>query len=158
EFENTLDTSDEWIVARTGIRQRHIAAKRELTSDLAVKAGQEALAQAGIAPGMVDLVVLATTTPDGTMPSTAVKVQHRLGMMKGAAFDVNAACSGFVYAMTVANNFILAGQATRVLVIGAETYSRILDWSDRGTCILFGDGAAALVLEAQEQKGTSEDR
>jgi len=150
DFEKIVDTNHQWIVERTGIEERHIAADGELTSDLAVMAGKEALDQAGISSDSIDLVVLATTTPDDTMPSTAVKIQHRLGITHGAAFDVNAACSGFVYAMTIANNFILAGQAKRVLVIGAETYSRILDWKDRSTCILFGDGAAAVVLEAQE--------
>ncbi len=150
DFEGLVDTNQQWIVERTGIERRHIAADGELTSDLAVKAGQEAIAEADIAPDSIDLVILATTTPDDTMPSTATKVQHRLGITKGAAFDINAACSGFVYAMSVANSFILSGQAKRVLVIGAETYSRILDWTDRTTCILFGDGAAAIVLEAQE--------
>jgi 3-oxoacyl-[acyl-carrier-protein] synthase-3 len=150
EFAATLETNHEWIVERTGIEQRHIAGEGEMTSHLAIKAGREALANAGIAPDSIDLVVLATTTPDDTMPSTATKVQHALGITRGAAFDVNAACSGFVYAMAVANSFILSGMARRVLVIGAETYSRILDWSDRSTCILFGDGAAAVVLEAQE--------
>ncbi len=150
EFEATLDTTHQWIMERTGIEQRHIAAKDECTSHLAIKAGKAALANAKLAPGDIDLIVLATTTPDDTMPSTAVKVQHGIGMTKGAAFDVNAACSGFVYALAVANGFIRSRQAQRVLVIGAETYSRILDWKDRGTCILFGDGAAAVVLEAQE--------
>jgi 3-oxoacyl-[acyl-carrier-protein] synthase-3 len=158
DFATTLDTNDEWISTRTGIKQRHIAAQGDTTSDLAVAAGKQAIANAGIAPESIDLVVLATTTPDDTMPSTATKVQHRLGITSGAAFDINAACSGFVYAMSVANGFIASGQAKRVLVVGAETYSRILDWNDRGTCILFGDGAAALVLDAQEQKGTSDDR
>lgn len=158
EFEAIVDTSHDWIVERTGIHQRHIAADGEMTSDLAFGAGKEALENAGFAPDTIDLVVLATTTPDDTMPSTATKVQHRLGITRGAAFDVNAACSGFVYAMAVANSFIVSKQAKRVLVIGAETYSRILDWTDRGTSILFGDGAAAVVLEAQEQKGTTDDR
>lgn len=158
EFEALIETSHEWIVERTGIEQRHIAAEHEFTSDLGTKAAAEALANANVSPADVDLVVLATTTPDDTMPSTATKIQHRLGITKGAAFDVNAACSGFAYAMSVANAFIVSGQARRVLVIGAETYSRILNWEDRGTCILFGDGAAALVLEAVEGKGTHEDR
>ena len=158
EFENTLDTSDAWIEGRTGIKQRHIAGVGELTSDLAVKAGSQAIADARVPAGSIDLVILATTTPDDTMPATAVKVQHRLGITGGAAFDINAACSGFVYALAVANSFILARQAKRVLVIGAETYSRILDWKDRATCILFGDGAAAMLLEAREQKGAPEDR
>ena len=153
-----IETNDEWIIERTGIKQRHIAADGETTSDLAFAAASEALKNAGIAPESIDLVVVATTTPDDTMPSTATKVQHRLGITRGAAFDVNAACSGFVYAMSIANSFIISGQANRVLVIGAETYSRILDWKDRGTCILFGDGAAAIVLDAQEQAGDISDR
>lgn len=149
DFASIVETSHEWIVERTGIEQRHIAAEGEVTSDLAVKAAAQAIANAGIDASTIDLVILATTTPDDTMPSTATKVQHRLGITRGAAFDINAACSGFVYAMATANAFITSGQAKRVLVIGSETYSRILDWTDRGTCILFGDGAAALVLEAQ---------
>ncbi|MEQ1790037.1 MAG: beta-ketoacyl-ACP synthase III [Rickettsiales bacterium] len=158
DFPSSLETNHEWIVERTGIIQRHIAAEGENTSDLATHAGLEALKNSGISPETIDLVILATTTPDDTMPSTASKVQHRLGITNGAAFDVNAACSGFVYAMSIANSFIVSGQAKRILVIGAETYSRILDWNDRGTCILFGDGAAALVLEAQESSGTNDDR
>ncbi|MDE3016937.1 MAG: ketoacyl-ACP synthase III [Pseudomonadota bacterium] len=158
EFEKTLDTSDDWIEGRTGITQRHIAARDELTSDLATKAGKQAIESAGVPADSIDLVILATTTPDETMPATAVKIQQQLGITRGAAFDLNAACSGFVYAMAVANNFIISGQVKRALVIGAETYSRILDWNDRGTCILFGDGAAALLLERQEQKGTNDDR
>lgn len=158
DFAENLKTDHDWIIERTGIIQRHIAADGENTSDLATNAGLEALKNAGIAPETIDLVILATTTPDDTMPSTATKVQHRLGITRGAAFDVNAACSGFVYAMNIANSFILSGQAQRVLVIGAETYSRILDWQDRSTCILFGDGAAAVVLEAQESSGTNDDR
>ena len=158
EMASIVDTSHDWIVERTGIHQRHIAADGQLTSDLAVHAANEAIARAGVPADSIDLVVLATTTPDDTMPSTATKIQHRLGITKGAAFDVNAACSGFVYAMTIANSFIVSGSAKRVLVIGAETYSRILDWSDRGTCILFGDGAAAVLLDAQEASGSSDDR
>lgn len=158
ELEALVQTTDEWIRERTGITQRHIAADSEVTSDLGVKAAQQAIQQAGIAPDSIDLVVLATTTPDDTMPSTATKIQHRLGITGGAAFDINAACSGFVYAMTIANNFIISGAAKRVIVIGAETYSRILDWNDRTTCILFGDGAAAVVLEAQQGTGSSSDR
>ena len=158
EFESMVATTDEWIRERTGITQRHIAADGEFTSDLGFKAGEQAIKNAGISPQSIDLVILATTTPDDTMPSTATKIQYRLGITGGAAFDVNAACSGFVYAMTIANSFIVAGMAKRILVIGAETYSRILDWNDRGTCILFGDGAAAVVLEAQEQSGTNSDR
>lgn len=158
DFAQTLETSHEWIVERTGIIQRHIAAEGENTSDLATIAGQNALKDFGISPDSIDLVILATTTPDDTMPSTASKVQHRLGIKNGAAFDVNAACSGFVYAMSIANSFIVSRQAKRVMVIGAETYSRIMNWEDRGTCILFGDGAAAVILEAQEAKGTNTDR
>jgi 3-oxoacyl-[acyl-carrier-protein] synthase III len=158
ELEAIVDTSHDWIVERTGIHQRHLAADGEMTSDLGSKAGLQAIANAGIPADSIDLVVLATTTPDDTMPSTATKIQHRLGIKRGAAFDINAACSGFVYAMAVANSFLLSGQARRAIVIGAETYSRILNWSDRGTCILFGDGAAAVVLEAQEQPGGNTDR
>lgn len=158
DLASIVDTNDEWITERTGIKQRHIAADGELTSDLAVKAAAQAISSAGIPADSIDLVLVATTTPDDTIPSTATKVQHRLGITKGAAFDINAACSGFVYAMSVANGFMLTGQARRVLVIGAETYSRIVDWKDRATCILFGDGAAAVLLEAQEQPGTITDR
>jgi 3-oxoacyl-[acyl-carrier-protein] synthase-3 len=150
ELESSVETNDEWIIERTGIRQRHIAAKGELTSHLGTKAAKAALDNAGLTPNDIDLIIVATTTPDDTMPATATKIQHQLGMKGGSAFDINAACSGFIYALTTANSFIISGQAKRVLVIGAETYSRILDWSDRSTCILFGDGAGALVLEASE--------
>ena len=153
ELAQRLDTSDEWIVQRTGIRQRHIAAEGEFCSDLARQAGQRALAAAGIDPGQLDLLIVATTTPDNTFPSTATKVQGQIGMTKGCAFDVQAVCSGFVYALAVADNFIKAGQAKTALVIGAETFSRILDWNDRGTCVLFGDGAGALVLRATSETG-----
>ncbi|MBJ3776494.1 ketoacyl-ACP synthase III [Acuticoccus sp. 2012] len=148
ELAEMVDTSDEWIVSRTGIRQRHIAAEGEFTSHLAERAAREALSAASLAPDDIDLIVLATATPDNTFPSTAVIVQERLGITRGAAFDVAAVCSGFVYALTTANALIAAGAATRALVIGAETFSRILDWSDRTTCVLFGDGAGAVVLEA----------
>lgn len=158
DFPPELETNNEWIVERTGINQRHIASEEETTSTLGISAGKEAIKNAGIDPASIDLVVLATTTPDDTMPSTASKVQHGLGITGGAAFDVNAACSGFVYALSVANNFIIAGQAKRAMVLGAETYSRILDWSDRSTCILFGDGAAAVILEAQQAGGKNSDR
>lgn len=158
EFEKTLDTSDAWIQERTGIKQRHFAADDQYTSDLAIAAGKEAIESAGIEPSSIDLVIVATTTPDETMPSTATKVQHGLGVSSGAAFDINAACSGFVYAMTTANNFIISGSARRVLVIGAETYSRIMNWDDRGTCILFGDGAAAVVLDVADGSGKNSDR
>ena len=153
ELSKTLDTTDEWIAQRTGIRQRHVAAEGELTSDLATKAAERALAAAGLKGDDLDLLVLATATPDNTFPATAAKVQARLGMTKGAAFDVHAVCTGFVYGLAVADNFLKCGQAKRALVIGAETFSRILDWSDRGTCVLFGDGAGALVLEAKPANG-----
>jgi len=143
-----MDTTDEWIQQRTGIRQRHVAAEGELTSHLAAKASEKALAQAGLKAADVDLIVLATTTPDETFPATATRVQAMLGMTRGAAFDVQAVCAGFVYALSVADNFIKAGQAETALVIGAETFTRILDWNDRGTAVLFGDGAGAVVLKA----------
>jgi 3-oxoacyl-[acyl-carrier-protein] synthase III len=148
DMEKLVETTDEWIVQRTGIRERHIAADGEKTSDLALIAAQQALDQAGIAAADIDLIVLATSTPDQTFPATAVRVQQALGVTNGAAFDVQAVCSGFVYALATADNFLRVGQAKRALVIGAETFSRILDWEDRGTCVLFGDGAGALVLEA----------
>lgn len=153
-----VETSDDWIAERTGIRARHIAAPGEKTSDLALQAARRALAQAGMTGNDLDLIVLATATPDETFPATATTVQARLGMTRGAAFDVQAVCSGFVYALTVADNFIKAGQARSVLVIGAETFSRILDWSDRTTCVLFGDGAGAVVLRAEQGAGTNKDR
>lgn len=158
DIAKTLDTSDEWIQERTGIAQRHIAAENENTSDLAIHAAKDALKNAGIDAASIDLLIVATSTPDYTMPATAVKVQHAIGMTSGAAFDLNAACSGFVYAATIADSFIATGKAKRVMVIGAEVYSRILDWRDRTTCILFGDGAGAVVFEAQEQSGTVKDR
>ncbi|MBB3772982.1 3-oxoacyl-[acyl-carrier-protein] synthase-3 [Angulomicrobium tetraedrale] len=142
-----VDTSDEWIVQRTGIRERHIAADHELTSDLALHAARAALADAGMEPGDIDLIVLATSTPDNTFPATAVSVQAGLGVTQGAAFDLQAVCSGFVFAVATADSFLRSGAFKRALVIGAETFSRILDWSDRTTCVLFGDGAGALVLE-----------
>jgi 3-oxoacyl-[acyl-carrier-protein] synthase-3 len=158
ELSKIVDTSDEWIVERSGIRQRHIASEDELTSTLGIAAARQALVRAGLDPIDIDLVICATATPDRTFPATAVKIQSALGVTKGAAFDVQAVCSGFVYAMAVADNFIKTGQSHRALVIGAETFSRILDWSDRSTCVLFGDGAGAVVLEAQPQHGTREDR
>jgi 3-oxoacyl-[acyl-carrier-protein] synthase-3 len=158
ELAERLDTSDEWIVQRTGIRQRHVAAPGELTSDLALKAAERALAAAGVQGADLDLLVLATATPDNTFPATATKVQARLGMTRGAAFDVQAVCSGFIYALAVADNFIRTGQARTALVIGAETFSRILDWEDRGTCVLFGDGAGALVLSAAPSTGSAAER
>ncbi len=158
ELSQTLETSDRWIVERTGIRQRHIAADGECTSDLARAASRKALERAGIGADALDLIVLATATPDNTFPSTATQVQAALGMTRGAAFDIQAVCTGFVYALAVADNFIRAGGAETVLVIGAETFSRILDWSDRSTCVLFGDGAGALVLRAAEVDGEARPR
>jgi 3-oxoacyl-[acyl-carrier-protein] synthase III len=145
-----LETSDDWIRQRTGIVQRHIAADGELTSDLATRAAEATLAQAGFQARDLDLIVLATSTPDLTFPATATRVQANLGMTRGAAFDLQAVCSGFVYALAVADNFLKAGQAQSALVIGAETFSRILDWEDRNTCVLFGDGAGAVLLQASE--------
>ncbi|MCA1906977.1 MAG: ketoacyl-ACP synthase III [Magnetospirillum sp.] len=158
ELAAKVDTSDEWIVERTGIRQRHIAAEGETTSDLAFEAANAALQAAGLTGADLDLLVVATATPDNTFPATATKVQRRLGMTGGAAFDVQAVCSGFVYAMAVADNFIKAEQARTAMVIGAETFSRILDWEDRGTCVLFGDGAGAMVLRGSWEKGSNQDR
>jgi 3-oxoacyl-[acyl-carrier-protein] synthase-3 len=158
ELARTVDTSDEWIRKRTGIRERHLAADGEATSDLGLKAAQAALEQSGLAPDDLDLIVCATATPDETFPATATRIQARLGMTRGAAFDVQAVCSGFIYALAVADNFIRCGQARSVLVIGAETFSRILDWEDRGTCVLFGDGAGAVVLCAGEGRGEAADR
>ncbi|MBK8158240.1 MAG: ketoacyl-ACP synthase III [Rhodospirillaceae bacterium] len=158
ELAKRVDTTDEWISQRTGIRQRHIAAPGELTSDLAVHAAEQALHHAGLRGADIDMLILATTTPDHTFPATATKVQQRIGMKGGFAMDVQAVCSGFVFGLATADNFIRAGQAHRALVIGAETFSRILDWKDRNTCVLFGDGAGAVVLEAGEGDGTSKDR
>ena len=153
-----MDTSDEWIQQRTGIRQRHIAADGELTSHLAIKASERALAHAGLKASDLDLIVLATATPDETFPATATRVQAELGLTRGAAFDVQAVCAGFVYGLSVADSLIKNGLASTALVIGAETFSRILDWNDRGTCVLFGDGAGAVVLRAEKGKGTTADR
>ncbi len=158
DFEGIVDTSDEWIVQRTGIRQRHIAGEGETTASLGEAAARAALENAGLTPTDIDLVLVATSTPDNTFPATAVAIQNRLGMRHGFAFDMQAVCSGFVYAITTADLYIKGGLAKRVLVIGAETFSRILDWSDRTTCVLFGDGAGALVLEAQEGEGLLSDR
>ena len=158
ELASRIETSDEWIVQRTGIRERHIAADDEFTSHLAIKAATAALADAGIDAQAIDLIVLATSTPDNTFPATAVAVQNALGITHGAAFDLQAVCSGFVFALATADNFLRSGAFKRALVIGAETFSRILDWNDRGTCVLFGDGAGAVVLEAQEQPGQTSDR
>jgi 3-oxoacyl-[acyl-carrier-protein] synthase-3 len=153
-----VDTTDAWIVERTGIHRRHVARPGETTSDLALKAAQAALVDAGLGADAIDLVIVATTTPDETFPAVATNIQARLGMTRGAAFDVQAVCSGFIFALAVADNFIRLGQAKNVLVIGAETMSRLMDWSDRTTCVLFGDGAGALVLQAGVGKGDSSDR
>ena len=153
-----VDTSDEWIVQRTGITERHIAADDEVTSDLALHAARAALADAGMDASEIDLIVLATSTPDQTFPATAVSVQAGLGITQGAAFDLQAVCSGFVFAMATADNFLKSGSHKRALVIGAETFSRILDWSDRTTCVLFGDGAGAIVLEAVPSTGADDER
>ncbi|MGY3436949.1 MULTISPECIES: beta-ketoacyl-ACP synthase III [unclassified Marinovum] len=158
EFEKSLETSDEWIRSRSGIERRHFAAEGQTTSDLATRAAQAAIADAGLVADDIDAIVLATSTADLTFPSAATMVQANLGMSGGFAFDIQAVCAGFAYALTNANALILSGQAKRVLVIGAETFSRIMDWTDRGTCVLFGDGAGALVLEAQEGDGTAADR
>lgn len=158
DLEKTVDTTDEWIVQRTGIRERRIAGPGETTSTLATRAAMEALANAGRVAADVDLIVLATSTPDYTFPSTATQVQAALGITHGAAFDVQAVCSGFVYAMTIADKFLASGSHKCALVIGAETFSRLLDWSDRTTCVLFGDGAGAVVLVAQESEGRVSDR
>ena len=158
EFEATLDTTDEWIKSRSGIERRHFAADGENTSDLAAHAARAALADAGLEIGDIDAIILATSTADLTFPSAATMVQASLGMTHGFAFDIQAVCAGFVFALSTANAMILSGQSRRILVIGAETFSRILDWSDRSTCVLFGDGAGALVLEYQDGEGTSQDR
>ena len=158
ELATRVDTSDEWIVSRSGIRQRHIAAEGEYTSDLAIAAAREALENAGTDAADIDLIVLATSTPDYTFPATAVAVQAALGITQGAAFDVQAVCSGFVYGLATADKFLRCGDHKRALVIGAETFSRILDWEDRSTCVLFGDGAGAVVLEAREGSGELSDR
>lgn len=148
ELQKLVDTSDSWIQQRTGIKQRYIAGEGETTASLGEAAARAALANAGLSPDDIDVIIVATSTPDNTFPATAVNIQHRLGMSHGFAFDMQAVCSGFVYAVTTADNFIRAGRAKRVLVIGAETFSRLLDWTDRTTCVLFGDGAGAIILEA----------
>jgi 3-oxoacyl-[acyl-carrier-protein] synthase III len=158
ELAEKMDTSDEWIVQRTGIHQRHIAAEGETTSMLAVAAARAAIADAGLEPADIDLIIVATATPDNTFPATATQVQAALGITGGVAFDIGAVCSGFVFALTTADKFITSGAARRALVIGAETFSRILDWEDRATCVLFGDGAGAVVIEAAEGAGTLADR
>ncbi len=158
ELSKTVDTSDAWIIERTGIRQRRAAVEGEATSDLATRAAERALAHAGRTPADVDLIIVGTTTPDLTFPATATMVQRKLGCPIGIAFDVQAVCSGFVYALATADNFVVRGQAKCALVIGAETMTRLMDWTDRGTCVLFGDGAGAVVLEPGEGQGTTADR
>lgn len=158
EFEETLDTSDEWIKARSGIERRHFAAEGETTSDLAVAAGNAALKDAGLSADDMDAIIVATSTADLTFPSVATMVQAGLNMQRGFAYDVQAVCAGFIFALSSANAQILSGQAKRIMVIGAETFSRLMDWSDRSTCVLFGDGAGALILEAQEASGSTADR
>ncbi|MBE2276541.1 MAG: ketoacyl-ACP synthase III [Rhodobacteraceae bacterium] len=158
EFESLVDTSDEWIRSRSGIERRHFAAEGQTTSDLAARAARAALADAGLDPDDIDAVIVATSTADLTFPSAATMVQAALGMTRGFAFDVQAVCAGFVYGLANANALIVSGQARRVLVIGAETFSRLMDWTDRGTCVLFGDGAGALILEAAESAGSIDDR
>jgi 3-oxoacyl-[acyl-carrier-protein] synthase-3 len=158
ELSRMVDTSDEWIVQRTGIRERHVAADGEVTSHLGVKAALAALENAKVDAQSIDLIVVGTSTPDNTFPATAVAIQAALGIHHGAAFDLQAVCSGFVYALATVDGLLRAGVHKRALVIGAETFSRILDWTDRGTCVLFGDGAGAIVMEAQQQSGTREDR
>ena len=158
DFEGMVETSDEWIVQRTGIRQRHIAGEGETTASLGEAAARAALENAGLTAADIDLIVVATSTPDNTFPATAVDIQNRLGMRHGFAFDMQAVCSGFVYAVTTADLYLKGGLARRVLVIGTETFSRILDWTDRSTCVLFGDGAGALVLEAAEGESKVSDR
>ena len=157
-FEDKLDTTDEWIRSRTGIERRHFAAEGQTTSDLAIRAAKAALDRAGMTADDIDGVVLATSTPDFTFPAVATMVQAGLGMKRGFAYDVQAVCAGFVFALANADAMIRAGQADRILVIGAETFSRIMDWTDRGTCVLFGDGAGAVVLQAEDGAGTSDDR
>ncbi|WP_167649977.1 beta-ketoacyl-ACP synthase III [Paracoccus salipaludis] len=157
-FESMLDTTDEWIRSRTGIERRHFAAEGEFTSDLAIAAARQALERAGMVAEDLNAIVVATSTPDLTFPATATIVQAGLGMQRGFAYDIQAVCAGFVFALANADGLIRSGQADRVLVIGAETFSRIMDWTDRGTCVLFGDGAGAVILEAVEGEGTSDDR
>ena len=157
ELAARIDTTDEWIRTRTGIRRRHVAAENEKTSDLAIAAARDALAAAGLTGADIDAIVLATATPDQTFPSTATRVQHAIGMRGGFAFDLHAVCAGFIYGLANADSMIVSGMARRVLVIGAETFSRILDWNDRATSVLFGDGAGAVILEAAEGTGSAAD-
>ena len=158
EFEKTLETTDQWIKSRSGIERRHFAAPDQGTSDLAAKAAKNALSMAGFGPNDIDAIIVATSTSDQTFPSAATMVQHKIGNTKGFAFDIQAVCAGFIFALANANALILSGQANRVLVIGAETFSRIMDWSDRSTCVLFGDGAGAVILEGVDGDGTNADR
>ena len=158
EFSQFVDTSDQWIRDRTGIEERHIASEGETTADIGTAAAKQALERAGVEPSEIDLIILATSTPDNTFPATAVEIQARLGITRGAAFDMQAVCSGFVFGLATADNFLRCGQYERALVIGAETFSRILDWEDRGTCVLFGDGGGAVVVEAQKLNGAATDR
>ena len=158
ELEKSVDTTDEWIVQRTGIRQRYIAGDDETSASLGAEAARAALANAGLTAADIDVIIVATSTPDNTFPATAVNIQNRLGMTHGYAFDMQAVCSGFVYAVTTADSFIRSGQAKRILVIGTETFSRILDWNDRTTCVLFGDGAGAIIMQAEEGTGEVADR
>ena len=158
ELARKVDTSDDWIVQRTGIHERRIAAPGEYTSHMAIRAAQAALAHARVDAQSIDLIVLATSTPDNTFPASAVSVQAGLGITHGAAFDLQAVCSGFVYGLAAADSLLRTGSFSRALVIGAETFSRILDWTDRGTCVLFGDGAGAVVLDGQQQPGARDDR
>lgn len=158
ELSKIVDTSDEWIRERSGIHTRYIASEDEKTSDLGIAAAKQAIVRAGVDPVDIDLVICATATPDRTFPATAVRIQHALGVTKGAAFDIQAVCSGFVFALATADNFLKSGQGKRAVVVGAETFSRILDWKDRTTCVLFGDGAGAVVLEAQTVTGSRDDR
>jgi 3-oxoacyl-[acyl-carrier-protein] synthase-3 len=158
EFEAMVDTTDEWIRTRSGIERRHFAAEGETTSQMGTHAAREALKDAGLTPDDIDMIIVATSTPDLTFPSVGTMIQKELGMTSGFAFDVQAVCAGFVYALSTANAQIVSGQVKRVLVIGAETFSRIMDWTDRSTCVLFGDGAGALILQAEDGNGTSDDR
>jgi 3-oxoacyl-[acyl-carrier-protein] synthase-3 len=158
DLAKVVDTTDDWIATRTGIKERRIAGKGELTSTMGTAAARAAIEDAGLKPGDIDLIILATSTPDQTFPATAVTIQANLGITHGAAFDVQAVCSGFVFALTTADNYLKSGAFKRALVIGSEVFSRILDWDDRGTCVLFGDGAGALVVEAEMQNGSTKDR
>ena len=158
ELSQFVDTSDQWIRDRTGIEERHIASEGETTADIGTAAAKQALERAGVDPSEIDLIILATSTPDNTFPATAVEIQARLGITRGAAFDMQAVCSGFIFGLATADNFLRCGQYERALVIGAETFSRILDWEDRGTCVLFGDGGGAVVVEAQKLNGAATDR